>query len=435
MSRLTRFARSLAEVKDLTPGGHPSLIADPWWFRVQRTVDLNEVGDGSQNSAVLATLRVLAHGFQEAEMSVAERIEGTWETIPDQPFTDLWLTPNGFMDDAALIWYLTWSTRVDGNGYLVKVRNTFGDVIEIWPLLPHLVQPRTFDEGRGATPSFIDYYEYMPHGSPARIPPEDMIHIKYGLDPQNHRKGLAPLKAVLREVASDEEASQFSAALLANNAVGGTVLVPAEPGDPGPTQEQADDIKERFNSEFGRRRRGSTVVLTGQMRVERMSFSPEELDLRNLRRVPEERITAVLGVPAILAHLGAGLDRSTLNNVREAGELFTERTLVPGWRNWERQIYRQTRDDYGFTQMLRPRFDTSDVRALSEDVDALYERMTKAVQGGWATVADARRAGGLAVEDHHDVFIRSVNSEEVPNSDDPQEPALTELERLVTAET
>ena len=74
------------------------------------------------------------------------------------------------------------------------------------------------------------------------------------------------------------------------------------------------------------------MVLSGSMSVEKMSFSPSELDIGTLRRIPEERVSAVLGVPAILAGLGAGLERATYSNAQQLREFFTENKLIPLWR-------------------------------------------------------------------------------------------------------
>ena len=77
------------------------------------------------------------------------------------------------------------------------------------------------------------------------------------------------------------------------------------------------------------RNKGKPLVISGQMQVERLSFSPQDLDIGLLRRVPEESISAVLGVPAILAGLGAGLENATYSNARELREFFTENKLIP----------------------------------------------------------------------------------------------------------
>ena len=53
--------------------------------------------------------------------------------------------------------------------------------------------------------------------------------------------------------------------------------------------------------------RGKPHVSTAPIRIEQFGFSPEQMSLKDLRRLPEERISALLGIPAIVAGLGAGL--------------------------------------------------------------------------------------------------------------------------------
>jgi hypothetical protein len=85
--------------------------------------------------------------------------------------------------------------------------------------------------------------------------------------------------------------------------------------DPG-----ANAIKANFRERFGGDNRGEPLVISGKVKVQVLSFSPQQMDLTALRRVPEERISGVTGVPAIVAGLGAGLDRSTFANFGEARE-------------------------------------------------------------------------------------------------------------------
>ena len=80
------------------------------------------------------------------------------------------------------------------------------------------------------------------------------------------------------------------------------------------------------------------MVLSGAMNVEIVSFSPDQMKLAELRRIPEERVSAVLGVPAVLAGLGAGLDSATYSNTKELREFFTESKIVPMWNMVAQEI-------------------------------------------------------------------------------------------------
>ena len=158
------------------------------------------------------------------------------------------------------------------------------------------------------------------------------------------------------------------------------------------------------------------------MKVSVVSFSPAQMDLTALRRLPEERISAAVGWPAILAGLGAGLTatsgRGESATIREAA---TESTLVPLWRLTGKQLTRQLLREAQPDLKHRLGFDLTEVRALSQDEDAMVTRMGLAVQGGFATVGEARRSMGLPVEPQHDVFLRSVSQMAVGVDDDATE--------------
>jgi hypothetical protein len=98
-----------------------------------------------------------------------------------------------------------------------------------------------------------------------------------------------------------------------------------------------------------------------------------------LHRIPEERISAVMGVPAIMAGLGAGLDRSTYNNSEEMSEWFTERKLIPQWRADAKKLNVSLKPDFTDDRDIFVTFDQKNVRALQEDENEKYGRLSVAV--------------------------------------------------------
>ncbi len=121
-----------------------------------------------------------------------------------------------------------------------------------------------------------------------------------------------------------------------------------------------------------------------------------------LHRIPEERISAVLGVPAIVAGLGAGLDRSTYSNSREMAEWFTERKLIPQWRSDAAKLNVSLLPDFTSNRLFFVEFDITNVRALQEDMDAKYTRLQLAVGKPWMTINEARSEIGMDAVDGGD---------------------------------
>jgi len=386
---------------------------------------LKEIGDGSGNSAVVACLNVLATSFSEPKLQVIRKDTKYLdsEIIQEHPLSKLYSRPNPFMSANLLSHYIVLALNTLGDAFLYKNRDKNGKVVELVPLMPHLV------EVRGNENKLITHYDYYLYGKGDKIelPESDVVHIRQGIDPNDHRRGHAPLKTVLREILGDESAGQFTAALLNNMAVPGVVLTPRNDGFGGPTREEAEAISQMYKEKFGGQNRGAPMVLSGAMNIDIVSFSPDQMKLAELRRIPEERVSAVLGVPAILAGLGAGLDSATYNNTKELREFFTEQKLVPMWRTVAAELTHQLLipdfKDEGFECM----YDIQGVRALQTDMDNLYKRVNMGVSGGWITIGEARQVVGLDVDEKHDVYLRPLNMIQVDTNgnailnDTPQE--------------
>jgi len=389
--------------------------------------ELDDIGDGSNNSAVVACLNVLTTSFAEPKnIVIDDEAEYGNDRIKNHPVLKLLNRPNPFTSGVLMAHYIVTALSAYGDAYLYKNRNVDGNVVELVPLMPNMVEPK------GDENTLITHFKYSPYGglggNSIIVPTNDIVHIRQGIDPNNHRRGFAPLKSVLREILGDEAAGQYAAALLHNMAVPGVILSPKDDSMGGPSKEEAEAISAMYKQKFGGKNRGAPMILSGAMNVEVVSFSPDQMNLTELRKLPEERVSAVLGVPAILAGLGAGLDAATYNNTRELREFFTEQKLVPLWKSVASELTHQLlRKDYE-AEGLSIKYDLEDVRALSQDKDDLYKRMNTAVQGGWITIGEARKAVGLDVDDSHEVYLRPMNMiETAPGQNNiPQEEQETE---------
>ena len=360
------------------------------------------------NSAALACLNVLGTAFSEPPLKVyLKSLEGD-EHIENHPASLLLQNPNPNMTANLMNNYIVTSVAVYGDAFLLKLRNDAGAVVQIIPLLPDMV------EVKGNNEQLITKYEYKQKGNTLEILPEDMIHLRERIDPRNHRRGLAPLRSVMVEIIGDASASQMAAALVKNTGVPSVVISPKN--DLAMTSDEAEHIAEVFGRRFGGENRGRPLVISGgEVDIQTLSFSPKDLEIGKLRYINEERISAVLGVPAILAGLGAGLERATYSNAKELREFFTEQKLIPMWNHFANEFTKQllledfeTNDAYCF------KYDLSNVRALSQDEDSTMARMVQGFNAGFVTVNEARQATQLPPLDNGDYFVRGMTLAEVP---------------------
>lgn len=373
----------------------------------------SKVGDGTGSSTVMAPLLWITRTFPEAPAALWKEDENDEETqVRQHAMLRLLARPNHFYS-GPILWMATlldWN--VDGNAYWLKLRDNGGRgrVSELW-WTPHWTL-----EPKGDEKTFLTHYEYRPSGGlePVRVDVEDVVHFRFGLDGDDPRKGYSPLKSVLREVWTDDEAANFTATLLRNMGVPGILLSPKSASEPN--EEDVAEIKSAFQAKFSGDRRGEPMVLSAPTDIEQFGFSPEQLLLRDLRRIPEERVTAALGVPAIVAGLGAGLDRSTFTNMGEAREMAYENNIIPSQRILAEDLRFQLLNEYEDDPFVwRVGFDLSKVRTLQEDEDKRLRRYDVGYRGGWVMRSESRRAMGLTVDNERDnVYLVPLNVTEVP---------------------
>jgi HK97 family phage portal protein len=357
--------------------------------------------NGAMNSAVAACLQAIATAIAEPELRVyradgSERVEA-----PPGDLGYLLQHPNPHMSLDTLLGYLATCLHVDGNAYWRKLRAgdpETGPVVELWPISPSRM---TVETVRGSG-DFISHYRYAPGGASAELlRPGDVVHFRYGLDDRDHRIGHAPLKRLLREISSDDQATRYADRLLANLAINGLTLS-FDKEAAAIDQATADQLKARIQAAYGGDNVGGAAVLSPGARLDALGFSPEQMNMEILHRVPEERISAVLGVPAIVAGLGAGLQRATYSNVREAREMFTEQKLIPLWRAISAEITLQLVPDFDASGRTIVELDTSEVRALGDDQNAAATRLKTLVEAGILTLDEARAEIGYEPRPVHD---------------------------------
>lgn len=358
-------------------------------------------GTGDGNSAVYACLLALALGSIEPPLIVVKKDVAHGGELEPQPahamqaFLD---DPNPELDMLELRFWTAWARHSDGNAYLVKVRSgdpLVGLPVELWPVPPTRMEPKT---RRGST-RLIDYYEYRQYddGPPTAVPVENVIHFKMGVDPQDPRKGLSPLKRLIREVASDAEATKFMDALLRNFGVPGVVAT--LPPDTVLNPDQIVEMKRKFNEDFGGYGRGKFGVLSGGAKLEQLGFNPDQMNMQVLHDFPETRIAAVMGVDPLVARLGVGLEQtSNYASARQVRENFTELTLGPLWRLDEAKWNRKLKPDFTDDKSILIKHDLTEVRALQEDENAKHQRIREDWKAGLLTREVALRELGYDAE-------------------------------------
>ena len=393
--------------KALNAMRHPGGVFRIFDFLPRTRFDYDREVDAMLNSAVAACINWIVRTFPEAPVAmVGMDDDGEQEFIFQHPMLELLRSPNPFHSEA-MLWMATlvdWLTT--GNAYWIKIRSGAGRVVELWWVPEGLMTPKWPRDGS----AFLTHYEYRPGGgAPVRLEPEDVIHFAWGMDPKNPRKGWNPLRSVLREIFTDDEAANFTATLLRNLGVPGAIISPKDK-DVVLDKEDRTLVKENFRQAFGGDRRGDVMVASAMTDVKIMSWSPQQMDLAKIRQIPEERVTAVLGIPAAVVGLGTGLEQTKVGaTMKELREQAYESGIIPLQRLIATQLQRQLLPDFDDRSTLTVGFDLRNVRVLQEDENDRHKRLREDMLAGGIMRSEFRKATGHVAEDVDEVFLIPIN--------------------------
>lgn len=387
----------------------------------------NEVGDGTSADVLMSPVRWIQRSMREAPLLP---MTGDEDPIEGGDFRDIIASPNPFYSCETLLDGTVLSLCLDGNAYWIVAHNRNGRPVELY-YAPHaIMEPKWPDYDAG---KFITYYAYnaasgekrlKPYGSesfdPGCVEGLSVIHFRDGVDPDNLRKGLSPIKGLLREIWSDTEAAMFTAALLRNGGIPGVTVSPSDP-NVALTPEEAKALKQKVREEYSGPRRGGVMVSTIPLKVEQFGFSPQQLDLSPLRDVSEERVTAALGVQAAVVGFGSGLQQTKVGaTMRELKQMSWMDGVIPVQKLIAGQLSRTIAPDLGADHVA---FDNSDVEALRENQDKKAARLERLVRGGIITRKMALDELGFESTDADDVYLMGLATIEVPRGQRAVPPA------------
>ena len=355
----------------------------------------NQAGDLMLNSIVAIGMDWYIRNWSQGVPVVRRPMpDGQVETIADHPILQLLAQPTPNVPPS-LVWsWVLPDYQLLGNAYFRKVRVS-GRVVGLQYLAADMMRP----VGNKINP--LIKYQYTVDGTSYDIALEDLIHIRYGRDPQDSRFGRSPVTSVLREIATDNVAASAAFGMVRN---GGMPSIMVGPDYKGGVEDLSEDdarqTKRKLQQDFTGDNAGSVLVMTGPFKVEQVSHKPSEMAFDEIRRKPEERVCAALGLNPLVLQLGSGLERATYSNLEQATRSAWTDGMIPLMRQMSEALTIALLPDYEETQpgdYLE--FDVSNVPALQADLNEDAERAERLYKSGIVDLATAKRVAGVTPSD------------------------------------
>lgn len=379
-------------------------------------------GDIGDNGVVAACIDAISLASSEATPFLEKRNGKDWAKVDDHPIIELLTVPNPNYGAQALWASTTSGECLTGSGYWMVRFDSLGPA-QIW------YEP-AYDVGlKYSADRFVDNYVVKRDGKEIPVKAaanfeedgggtdERIVHFRYALNRRNPRYGWTPLSTVIAQIAGDKMTAIYHAALLQNNATPSAIVTPKE-ATSQITPFQLTEILQALEAKLMGRGAGRIAGSTLPIDMHAIGFSPDKLAIPELLGYYESRICASLKVPPMILGLASGDSQKTYANYGEAREDFVERAVLPTLTRRGDEIESQMfqfypdldRTDY------RIQWDTSTMRALLEDQDALYKRLNLASGSSFMTPNEARAKIQLADVEGGEKLIQKAAS---PMGGDP----------------
>ena len=366
-----------------------------------------EAGDLWSNPVVSLGLSWLGDRFPRPTMSVARiKRNGDYAPVGRHPLTDLWNRPNAHYGRRTLEKVIGLSLKTDGNAYIYKVRNRLGQVVELW-WVPHFrIMPTWPSDGT----VYIDGYRIWTDAVQVVVPPEDIIHIRDGIDPRNERLGLSALRACVREVCTSNQEATYTSAILRNLGVPGLMVIPKDT-NLRPSPEDANRIKERIRDSTTGDGAGDAIVLAGQYGIQQLGFSPEQMMLDKLPQAAMAKIAGSIGVALMSINLpdpGKTYANLTEANRSSWGTIVSIQELIDESLLW--QLLPEFGDDPRAYAIVR---DYSNIQELQESLDAVHTRTREDWKAGITMLNEAREQLGYPPDEDGERYYPGTGGEDM----------------------
>jgi HK97 family phage portal protein len=286
-----------------------------------------------QTSAVYACVRILSESIAGLPLHVYRyNTNGGKERVADHPlYRLLHDEPNPEMTSFVFRETLMAHLLLWGNAYAQIIRNGRGQPIALYPLLPNKMEVSRSKGGELLYTYYRDADEsgIRPQSGAFTLRKDDVLHIPgLGFD---GLVGYSPIAMAKNAIGMALATEDYGAAFFANGANPGGVL--EHPGVIKP--EQADRLRESWQSQFGGANAHKVAVLEEGLKFHQMSIPPEQAQFLETRKFQINEIARIFRVPP---HMVGDLEKSSFSNIEQQSLEFVKYTLDPWVVRWEQSL-------------------------------------------------------------------------------------------------
>lgn len=211
--------------------------------------------------------------------------------------------------------WLIRSLDLFGNAFARIERNTRGQVIALWPLLRTAVAVERLHNGR------LRYRVSHGEGGVEVLLQEEVLHVRGPT--RDGVLGLSPIQVARGALGLHLAQSDTAESLVRNSLRPSGVLSFPE----RLTADQHGMIRQSLTARHvGQGQAGQVLIMDGGAKFERMTFTPEDAELLESRKLGNEDVARIFNVPPTAVGI---LDKGTYSNVEQEGRALVQNCLGP----------------------------------------------------------------------------------------------------------
>ena len=285
-----------------------------------------------QMTAVYSCVRILAEAIAGLPLHVYRYNDdgGKEKALDHSLYLLLHDEPNPEMSSFVFRETLMTHLLLWGNAYAQIIRNSKGEVVALYPLMPNKMTVDRDENGHL-------YYQYQCSNDEVGgknktvvLKSSDVLHIPgLGFD---GLVGYSPIAMAKNAIGLAIATEEYGAKFFANGAAPSGVL--EHPG----TIKDPQRVREAWQSQFGgSQNSGKIAVLEEGMKYTPISISPEQAQFLETRKFQINEIARIFRVPP---HMVGDLEKSSFSNIEQQSLEFVKYTLDPWVIRWEQSIMR-----------------------------------------------------------------------------------------------
>ena len=285
-----------------------------------------------QVTAVYACVRILAESIAGLPLHVYHYKDQGKEMVPSHPLYPLLHDePNPEMTSFIFRETLMGHLLLYGNAYAQIIRDGYGRVKWLYPLLPDKMDVRRDDAGQlvYTYTRYLDEFGGKQRFEEVRLRPDQVLHIP-GLG-YDGLIGYSPIAMAKNAIGMTMAAEEFGSSFFANGATpSGLLEHPGVVKDP-------EKLRQSWHAQFSGKNSHNVAVLEEGMTYKPMSVPPNDAQFLETRKFQIDEIARIFRVPP---HMVGDLDKSSFSNIEQQSLEFVKYTLNPWVIRWEQAMHK-----------------------------------------------------------------------------------------------